>query len=95
MDLNRASKEALLRVPGLGVRSVLRILKIRRFHSVTLEDLVKLRVSLTKCRPFVLTAEHNPDALRIDRNDLAQRVAAPDRQLELFSAATSARSGEV
>jgi putative DNA modification/repair radical SAM protein len=95
VDLNRAPKESLLRVPGLGVRSVMRILRIRRFHAVTLQDLVKLRVSLTKCRPFVLTAEHNPDALRIDRDDLAQRVAAPDRQLELFSAATSARSGEV
>jgi predicted DNA-binding helix-hairpin-helix protein len=73
----------------------MRILKIRRFHKVTLEDLVKLRVSLTKTRPFVVTAEHNPEALRVDRDDLALRVAAPDPQLELFSAATSARSGEV
>jgi len=95
VDVNKASKEALLRVPGLGVRNVMRILKIRRFHKVTLEDLVKLRVSLTKARPFIVTAEHNPEALRIDRDDLAQRVAAPNPQMELFSAATSARSGEV
>ncbi len=95
VDVNKAPKEALLRVPGLGVRNVMRIVKIRRFHKVTIEDLVKLRVSLTKTRPFVVTAEHNPDALRVDRDDLAQRVAAPDPQLELFSAATSARSGEV
>jgi predicted DNA-binding helix-hairpin-helix protein len=73
----------------------MRILKIRRFHKLTLDNLAKLRVSLTKARPFIVTAEHNPEALRIDRDDLTQRVAAPDAQLELFAAATSARSGEV
>jgi len=95
VDVNRASKEALLRVPGLGVRNVMRILRIRRFHKLTLDDLAKLRVSLTKARPFVVTAEHNPDALRVDRDDLVRRVAAPNAQLELFAAGTSARSGEV
>ena len=97
VDLNRASKAALLRVPGLGVRNVKRILSIRRFHRIRLEDLVKLRISLTKCRPFVVVADHNPDALRVDCDDLSHRVARPprERQLELFDAATSAASGEV
>jgi predicted DNA-binding helix-hairpin-helix protein len=95
VDVNKAPREALLRVPGLGVRNVMRMLKIRRFHKLTLDDLSKLRVSLTKARPFIVTAEHNPEALRIDRGDLQQRVVAPDVQLELFAAATSARSGEV
>ena len=95
VDLNRASKAALLRVPGLGVRNVKRILSIRRFHKIRLEDLVKLRVSLTKCRPFVVVADHNPEALRVDRDDLRQRVAPREQQLNLFETATSARSGEV
>jgi putative DNA modification/repair radical SAM protein len=95
VDVNKAPREALLRVPGLGVRNVMRMLKIRRFHKLTLDDLSKLRVSLTKARPFIVTAEHNPEALRIDRDDLPQRVAAPDVQLELFAAAKSARSGEI
>jgi putative DNA modification/repair radical SAM protein len=97
VDLNRASKAALLRVPGLGARNVKRILSIRRFHRIRLEDLVKLRISLTKCRPFVVVADHNPDALRVDCDDLSHRVARPprERQLELFDAATSAASGEV
>ncbi|HYO11057.1 MAG TPA: putative DNA modification/repair radical SAM protein [Tepidisphaeraceae bacterium] len=95
VDLNRASRAALLRVPGLGVRNVKRILSVRQFHKLRLEDLVKLRVSLTKCRPFVLVADHNPDALRVDRDDLRERVAPKNQQLELFSAATSAATGEV
>src|SRR5688572_1969340 len=95
VDLNKASKAALLRIPGIGVRNVKRILSIRRFHEIRLEDLVKLRVSLTKCRPFVVVADHNPDALRVDRADLRDRVAPREQQLNLFDTATSARSGEV
>jgi putative DNA modification/repair radical SAM protein len=46
VDLNSASRELLLRVPGLGVRTVDRILAIRRWHRLRLDDLVRLRVSL-------------------------------------------------
>lgn len=95
VDVNKAPREKLLRIPGVGVRSVDRLLRIRRFHSVTLVDLAKLRISLKKVRPFVVTADHNPDALLIDRDDLRQRVVRPYQQLELFSANASAISGEV
>jgi hypothetical protein len=52
-------------------------------------------VSLTKCRPFVVVADHNPDALRVDRDDLRARVAPREQQLNLFETATSAKSGEL
>ena len=95
VDVNRAGRAALLRIPGIGARNVARILKIRRIHSLRSDDLARLRISLRKARPFVITADHNPDALRIDRDDLARRVASPDRQLLLFETAGSAASGEV
>ena len=95
VDLNRATEWKLLRIPGIGVRNVQRILKIRRLQKIRLDDLPKLRISLTKTRPFVITADHNPDALRIDRDDLRDRVAPRHEQLDLFALATSARSGEV
>jgi putative DNA modification/repair radical SAM protein len=95
VDLNRAPKWKLLRIPGIGVRNVQRILKIRRLHKLRLDDLRKLRISVVKARPFVITADHNPDVLLIDRDDLRQRVAPPAMQLNLFELAASARSGEV
>jgi putative DNA modification/repair radical SAM protein len=95
VDVNRASKHRLLRVPGLGVRNVQRILDLRRHQRIRLDDLAKLRVPMSKVRPFVIAADHNPDALRIDRDDLRQRVVEPDRQLNLFDAATTARTGEL
>jgi predicted DNA-binding helix-hairpin-helix protein len=95
VDLNRAARERLLRVPGLGARTVGRLIAMRRWHPIRLSDLAKLRVSLPKVRPWVLTADHNPDALRLDRADLRDRIERPMQQLELFSAASSALTGEV
>ena len=95
VDVNRAERNRLLRVPGLGVRNVNRILRIRRFHRIALDDLAKLRVPMHRVRPWVIAADFNPEALRVDRDDLRQRIVRPDAQLNLFESATAARSGEL
>jgi putative DNA modification/repair radical SAM protein len=95
IDINRAARWQLLRVPGLGVRNVERILHTRRHCRLRLRDLQKLHVTLRKVRPFIIAADHNPDALRLDRLDLPRRIAAPSRQLELFESAVSASNGEL
>lgn len=82
IDLNRASREELLRVPGLGVKNVDRIVQLRRWQRVRLEDLVKLRVSVKKCLPFLIVADHHPAALGLDSDRLRARFAPPLRQLE-------------
>ena len=92
VDLNRAGKTQLLRVPGLGVRNVGRIISVRRFHRITLADLAKLRVSMKRTAPFVSCDGHNPEALRIDSPKLRQRVIEP--QMELFNTIATAVSGE-
>jgi putative DNA modification/repair radical SAM protein len=94
VDVNRATREQLLRVPGLGHRNVKRVLSIRRYHRVTLDDLRKLRVSTRTCKPFVITADHNPSAVLLDSEHLAAK-AAPPEQLGLFEAAAAALSGEL
>ncbi len=88
VDINRASRAALLRVPGLGVRNVNRILDIRRLRAVKLEDLARLRVSLEKTKYFVTAADHNPDAKLIDSLKLPQQIEPEPVQLSLFGAVT-------
>ncbi|ODT46762.1 MAG: putative DNA modification/repair radical SAM protein [Nitrospira sp. SCN 59-13] len=94
VDVNRASREVLLRVPGLGYKNVARILSIRRYHRVTLEDLRKLHVPLLRVRPFVLTPSHSERLLRLDREDLPALLTKP-AQLELFSASLDSLSGQL
>ena len=93
VDLNRADRPALLRVPGLGVRNVDRIVRMRRWRRVRVDDLAKLRVPLARALPFVVTADHLPGSLT-DRLDLRRRIARRD-QLDLFAVERSALSGQL
>ncbi|MEM1204803.1 MAG: putative DNA modification/repair radical SAM protein [Acidobacteriota bacterium] len=94
VDINRAPYPALLRIPGIGVRNAKRILRIRRWHPLRVDDLAKLRVAVKRALPFVVTADRNPDALRLDDPGLRERLRAGKapvtRQLELDFTAPAA-----
>jgi putative DNA modification/repair radical SAM protein len=83
VDLNRAEKLLLYRVPGLGVRNADRILGIRRYGRIRVQDLIRLRVSLKKVLPFVITADHHPSSRELDHDNLRARFAPPPEQMEL------------
>ncbi len=85
VDVNRAPKEMLLRVPGLGVRSVQHILSARRHRTLRLDDVAKMTVSITKLRPFIVASDWRPTMLT-DRADLRTLLAPRTEQLELFAA---------
>ncbi|MEO7454900.1 MAG: putative DNA modification/repair radical SAM protein [Gemmatimonadaceae bacterium] len=96
VDVNAAPKAMLLRIPGIGARSVERMLAARRWHRLRLADLVRLRVASSRAMPFVITADHNPDARLIDTVNLRDRLLRRHSQLDLFaSAARSATTGEL
>ncbi|HEY0368844.1 MAG TPA: putative DNA modification/repair radical SAM protein [Chthoniobacterales bacterium] len=85
VDLNKAGRELLLRVPGLGTKAVDRIVKVRRWHKLRIEDLARLHVSVKKVLPFVITADYNSANLALDRADFSRRFTQPHRQLDLFA----------
>lgn len=53
VDVSFAEKEILLRVPGIGVRGVQKILTARKFRYLTPEILTKLGISLKKAKYFL------------------------------------------
>ncbi len=83
IDVNSASREDLLRVPGLGVRSVDRIIDIRRLTAMRLDDVAKLARSAKTLRPFVTALDWTPGA-SLDGAHLARAVKRPSEQLSLF-----------
>ena len=85
VDVNRAPKEMLWRVPGLGTKAVARILSSRRIRKLRLDDVARLTVSIAKVRPFITTADWRPTLLT-DRADLRTLIAPNRQQLELFAA---------
>jgi putative DNA modification/repair radical SAM protein len=84
VDVNRAPKEMLLRVPGFGTKAVERILSSRRWRKLRLDDVARLTLSIAKVRPFVATVDWRPTVLT-DRADLRGLVAPEGNQLELFA----------
>lgn len=84
VDLNTAPKELLLRVPGLGVRNVKRVLMARRHARLRVEDLARLRTSMRTLLPFVQLADHHPRRALDDPAALRARLAPPPRQAPLF-----------
>ncbi|OYP30383.1 putative DNA modification/repair radical SAM protein [Rhodopirellula sp. MGV] len=95
IDVNRASRELLLRVPGVGERGVKRILSTRRYHAIRDEDLAKLGIVYRRARPFLITSDRHPGPLSIDSLDLKQKTETKQRQLMLFDAMGSAQNGQV
>ena len=84
VDINRAAKSMLLRVPGLGLTSVARIIAARSVRAVRLHDLAGLRVSLKKILPFIVLPDHQPGA-RLDSAGLESSLKqGMSTQLGLF-----------
>jgi putative DNA modification/repair radical SAM protein len=84
IDVNRAPREALLRVPGLGVKAVDAIVAARRWRRLHLADVARLTVSIAKVRPFLIAEDWRPVALS-EKADLRPLVAPRREQMELFA----------
>jgi len=85
VDVNKASRRMLLRVPGFGVRGVDGILAARRWSTLRLGDLARMRLPLNKARPFIVTPDHRP-ASGAPAHGSGRAVPRSDAQMALFDA---------
>jgi putative DNA modification/repair radical SAM protein len=88
VDVNRADREMLLRIPGLGAKTVDKLIAVRRLKRVRLEDLKRLAGSVKRAQAFVICDDWRPGGLT-DAADLRARLAPQARrasaaQLSLF-----------
>jgi putative DNA modification/repair radical SAM protein len=75
VDVNRAPREMLLRVPGLGVKTVARIVAARGVRAIRSDDLARLRVPMKKVAPFVVLPDWRAGALDSERLGARMRAA--------------------
>jgi putative DNA modification/repair radical SAM protein len=83
VDVNTAPREMLLRIPGVGVKSVNAIIRGRRHRRLRMDDLARLRLPLGKISAFVIAAGHQGGALDSER--LRQRLTPAPAQADLFA----------
>ena len=83
VDVNRAERDVLLRVPGLGAKVVARILRARRFRRLGFADLLRLGARMKNAKAFLIAADWRPLVLS-DEADLRRHFAPPPEQLSLL-----------
>jgi putative DNA modification/repair radical SAM protein len=81
LDVNRASREELLRVPGFGRKAVDRIIATRRVTSIRAADLARLHIPRNKALPFIVLSDHRPASRLLDAAGLAERFRPAAKQL--------------
>ena len=99
MEINRADKEQLLRIPGFGVRSVGKIIRARRQKALSWNDLETMRISLKRARYFITVGGKMFEQgllsyERLQNHLLALEKPPPNHQPSLFDTVT-ALSGEL
>jgi len=83
VNVNTASREQILRIPGIGVRTVDKIIKIRRYITITLKDLIQLRVVWKRAKAFTIADDYHPSKLLENKN--LNVILRPEQlQLGLF-----------
>ena len=83
VDVATAVRDMLLRVPGFGTKTVMRILAARRNGPVRYGDLLRMGAIMSKARAFVTLPDWHPGALT-DSASLRARFAPPPEQLQLL-----------
>ncbi len=83
IDVNRADKEQLLRIPGLGIKGVQRVMLSRRNGFLRLEDLKRVSRSIKRMMPFIVTRDWSPVKL-LDGASLRSQYVQKEAQLDLF-----------
>lgn len=70
VNINTAPKEMILRVPGIGTKSTVKILMARKFQKLTLEHLQKMGVAVNRAKYFVEFESENIFNRLIDEQNL-------------------------
>jgi putative DNA modification/repair radical SAM protein len=84
MDLNRADANMIARVPGIGLRNAKRLIELRRLRRVRWEDLSRLRCSMKKIAPFIVTADYSPVQGAASSDTLRRALATAPQQMNLW-----------
>ncbi len=84
LDLNRADATLIARVPGIGLRSAQRLVELRRERRIRYADLVRLRCSMDKAGPFIVTHDYRPRDDGMASLLLHQRLAERPAQMSLW-----------
>lgn len=89
VEINTADYYTLLRVPGIGVKSALKIIKARQFTKLDFYDLKKMRIVLKRAQYFILCNGKHYGLKSMDSSIIRGQIIQPlqgqmSQQVSLF-----------
>ena len=80
VEINKAAKAQLLRIPGVGPRSVERILRARRSTSLDFKDIARMGVVMKRARYFITCNGRTDDLFRQDEDYIVSQLMGAERR---------------
>ncbi len=84
LDLNSAEPAMILRVPGIGMLSARRLVELRRQRRIRYADVVRLRCSMDKANPFIITQDYRPRQATLESCALHRQLSETPAQMALW-----------
>jgi putative DNA modification/repair radical SAM protein len=84
IDINRSDYEMLLRVPGIGIRSALKIVQYRRQFPLNFENLKKMGVALKRAKYFITCSGKLMGSIPAQTELMRLLSEKKHKQLQLF-----------
>lgn len=81
VEVNTASYQTLLRVPGIGVKSAQKIVGARKYGKLTFEDLKKMRVVLKRALYFITCQGRMMYRTRMEEDYILRNIIDPREKL--------------
>ena len=83
VEINRADYKTLLRIPGVGVNSAMRIVKARKFAPLTFDDIKKMGVVLKRAVFFVTCSGKMQYPVKMERDYITRNLISNDKKLPI------------
>lgn len=81
VEINRASYQTLLRVPGIGYKSAQRIVKARKMNTLTFDDLKKIGVVLKRALYFITCSGKMMYNTKLEENYICENLMGDKTQI--------------
>ena len=80
VEVNLAGYETLLRVPGMGIKSVGRIIAARKTAALTFSDLKKMGVVLKRAQYFITCSGKLMNPIKLDQDYITSHLLGEERR---------------
>lgn len=79
IEINKATQEELIRIPGIGLRGAQKIIRARRFKKLKFDDLKKLKISIKRAKYFITSHKEYQKEVPFYEENIREALITPTK----------------